>query len=209
MSWRNSQVALLAQKYCLPVQKYLLASTRVQILTQLTELADLVLAEAAGILDKSVYYAAKAKLMATAQEVQEAEEAREEAREEASASQDTAQREQHVDETPMPPPPAVYAVAYDASEHLNATHMPPSPASALQVSHEDAANILARVAAMTDRYYTLPYAAEDDANAPPPRSLEPREPALSQLPLQRTQAATTLHGSDIHRQTNTRSSAGE
>ena len=129
------------------VQKYLLASTKVQILTQLTELADLELAEAAGILDKSVYYAAKAKLMATAQEVQEAEEAWEEAREAASASQDTAQREQH----PMPPPPAVYAVAYDASEHLDATHMPPSPASASQVSHEDAANILARVAAMTDR----------------------------------------------------------
>jgi len=128
------------------VQKYLLASTKVQILTQLTELADLELAEAAGILDKSFYYAAKAKLMATAQEVQEAEEAREEAREEASASQDTAQREQHLDETSMPPP-----AVYDASEHLHATHMPPSPASASQVSHEDAASILARVAAMTSR----------------------------------------------------------
>ena len=122
----------------------MLASTTAQILTQLTELADL---EAAGILDKSVYYAAKAKLMATAQEVQEAEEAREEA----SASQDTAQRQEHLDETPLPPSPAVFAVAYDASEHLDATHMPPSPASASQVSHEDAANILARVAAMTDR----------------------------------------------------------
>ena len=89
---------------------------------ELAELADL---EAAGILDKSVYYAAKAKLIA------EEELGTEQTREEARASQDAAQREGQLESL------------------LDETRMTPSPAPASQVSHEGTANVLARVAART------------------------------------------------------------